>query len=471
MANSEEHSVKRARYLSEHVVLPSKPSLLMLNPDCLLQLFAYLHIDDLIAIAEVNSTLKSWAKYYFRLKYRHFNCLSLMKDCPVSADQMKKVLSNFGDQIVSLNMPSNIFIKSRTICMDLLLWAKRYCSVNVTALTLEEIELKDHLRASLISLFKYVETLELINSDFTPFEWQFAENLKCLKIESTKVNWEQLSNTYFANLEDVHLMDTFISNQSLRRFISLNSTLKRLSIVNCGATAHIFDAVGQLKKLEMFEFLANGPNLHRRIFRENMGYLNSLNRLKLLRLNCEKQSVHCLLAGFVANGIAIEHLELVDGQIDDATTETISKMATIRVLKLNSMIDLVESHILQMATAIKQLKELWVRTPAKISQVCIRKIVQRSVELSLIKIDSPGFLLNAKTYNEMVSAVKKFPKQTSLGITVYSDGGQLLVSDNILRAPENEKWVIVRELNRKSNRIFSTGDESDTSDSSGYDSG
>lgn len=477
MANGEHHPAKRIRYSpsADHAAIaPSKTEFMMLNPDCLLKLFEYLHLDDLNEIAGVNLMLQSLATYYFRLKHRHFNCLSLFRDAPVSIEQIKKLLSNFGDQIVSLHVSRNIFLQTKHISTDLLLWMKRYCSVNVKTLILEGFEMENRVAKSLTSFFQYIETLTLIDCDFQACIWWTAENLKQLKLKSTTFKWEKLYKAKFKQLEDVQFGDLFSDNASMVRFILSVPMLKRLSIVNCEVTSSVFWAVSELKHLEEFEFHRNERNHSRENFLIDLLHLKKLKQLKVLRLNCEKRSVQRLLNVFIENGVAIEHLELAYGRVDDATAQSISKLTALKTLKLIDMIGLVESHILQMTHDMQLLQELCVKTRAKISGLGIKKIVQRLSGLSFIKIDSPGFMLNAKTYTAMVGIVQKCVKQTGLSITIYSNGGQLEVSDEILQSPENAKWVLVRELDRDNNHIFphyntNTDDADDADDSDSDD--
>lgn len=454
MARIKPTPAKRTR-LSANVksskIKPRKPSIMSLNPDCLLKIFEYLHLADISVLAKLNPTLKDLAIYFFRLKYKHFNSSSLTENGKISLKHFSKVIRGFKNHIVSLNLSSQDFLLSKRLYSDLLLQAS---GENIKSLTLNMFNLRRKTGTTFSSLFERLDSLELNDCSFGSFDWSLFQDLKYLKLNSVICTWKNLY-TDFNQLEDAHFDYIYDSDdRSMMNFIRSTSTLKRLSITNCSYTTLIFSTIKRLQCLEELEFQWNHRTYWEEKFHKNVENLKFLKRLKVLRLHCESHSVHRLLQGFIDNGISIEHLELAYGQMDDQTVQSISMMNDIKSLKLNLMNGLTETHILQMTNGLKLLEGLCIQTNSRISELTIKTIVQRSEHLSSIKLHSPHFILNTDTYKTMIGIVKRRMNEIYLHITICSEDQQLMVPNEFLQVKENAKWVTVNELNRENGHFF-----------------
>lgn len=421
--------------------------LMHLNDDCLLTIFEQMDPNTLSHVAETCGRLKDLTRYQFRIKHTTFSTALLVEHGPPNIAMMKKILVNFGDLIKSLQLFCSLFGETPKTSYDLLKLVKRYCT-NLKTLTLEDFDTNQNME-KLKSMFQPIETLVLDNCVLNMYDLG-ASNLKALKIHGGGCLIHIIDRN-FAKLEQVEFEDVDYFRDSLvMRFINQNPTIKRLSIVGCDMiSTKIFAAISQLKleELEFHQYYRRRPD---ELFNTDLMQLASMATLKVLKLNCTKITVSCLLEGFVKNKIAIEHLELVNGVIDEATHKNIIKLKTIKTLRLNEMADLSNHHILIFVKELKLLENLHIKTVIKINQSTLRLMV-RDGNLKNLKIDSP-LILDIDTYNVMLATIQKL--NTRLDLTIYGNGNQLSVPGSIANGP-NEKWFTVKELNRNNNQIFS----------------
>lgn len=421
-----------------------------LNDDCLLAIFEQLDPSTLSHIAETCSRLSELARYQFRIKHTAFSTALLVEHGSPNIAMMKKILVNFGDLIKSLQLFCSLFGETPKTSYDLLKLVKQNCP-NMKALTLEDYN-SSHNMEKLKPMFQTIETLVLDNCTLNMNDLG-ATNLKSLKIQGGG-NSSRLIDRNFEQLEEVSFEDLdYFDDSVVIEFIDQNPTLKRLSLVGCELlSTRICDAISNLKQLEELEIHQYYRRRSDELFNSDLMQLASMTKLKVLKLNCTKMSVSCLLEGFVKNKIAIEHLELVNGRIDDATHENIIKMKTIKTLGLNGMAGLIEHHILSFVKELKLLANLYIKTETRINRSTLRLMVRDGNQLSSVKIDSP-LLLDIDTYNAMLETIRKREHNTRLDLTIYGNEEQLGVPQSIANGP-NEKWFSVKELNRNHNQIF-----------------
>lgn len=431
---------------------PTTDGLLTLNHDCLLRVFDFTKLGDLCRIAKTCTALRDLAKYQFRLKYRNFDFAYLIDDGFVDLQMAGSVFSIFGEEISSLNLSIDLFVPQTNTSAKLLLLANTYCKVKELTLDgLNQVPL--YVVQSLRTMFKSVETLRIdscsIQLDSYMYDWK---NLKTLTLKEFNCQWSEFLGKKFGSLEKVEFMCMIgLHTEHLIDFLNRNQGLKSLSIIHCGqVSSEIFGAVAELTNLEEFEFQQNE-------FDEGVGYdamcLSSLKKLKVLKLSCDRSSVATFLKRFKSNDMPIEHLELAGGRIDDDAAEAIATLKTVKVLKLNEMTGIIDAHILSIVKGLHLLEELVIKTRANILQRTVKKIVCQANRLTCFKIDIPNFTLGSDTYQEMLTVVQKREEPSQLELTIYDKGEQVLVPSGVLRG-KNEKWMAVKELNRKYNRIF-----------------
>lgn len=451
---------KRMRYMLSDTTMAEeaqKTELTELNTDCLLKVFDYLKLLDLYTMSETNLEMKSVALLHFRLKYKRFNFYPLIEHGPIQIDVIKRLLSTFGHLIVSMNVSRGIFDAHQSVPIALLVSIGHYCHTNLKALILEEFDLGPKAIFGTHHLFRYLEKLELIDCNFNEMFWLVVEDLKSLKLIRSDCNWENVRKNSLSfntlNLEEAQFDKVKIPTATMYRFLFESPFLQRLSIVNCDVSSRICRAIGQLVHLKELEFQRYQRQNMQQIFQDDIKELASLKQLKVLKLDCNRSSVLRLFDEFIANGCDIEHLELAQGLIDDCTVQSICKLSSIKVLKLNEMTGLDESHVVQMVQELQLLQALHIKTRKRFLKYDFNKMIKAADRLSILKIDIPNFTVNSYIYTAMLNAIQKRPEHKYLEFTIYGGGfGHILISKETLAS--NEKWLRVNELDRSHNHLF-----------------
>lgn len=423
--------------------------LMDLNNDCLLEILRHTDVKTMCHVADTCDRFQGLARYHFRIKYSQFNFASFI-DGPTPLRAVSHLLQNFGDLITSLSMTGNIFPQSKNHSNFLLdLVNRNNCPLK--ELTLEDFNLLNGSSKALKSILKPIENLTLDSCSLKTLNGLgIMQELKKLKIRNVDCIWSDILTGKFAKLEQLELenLDDLMT-ETLVPFIYFNQSLKRLSIIKCDqVSSTVFGVVGKLDQLEEFEFQPNEfiPEL---AFQNDMVFLSSLKQLKTFKLNCLNSPVSKLLADFFEHRIAIEHLELANGPMDDATFKNIKNLKTVKILKLNEMTELVPDQILGFGKELKQLEQFHVKTRANITQYSIKRMLAEANQLSCLKIDAPNFTVNQNTYQEMLHIIQKREKFVKLELTIYGDNQQLAVPGE-----QNDKRFIVKQLNRQHNHIF-----------------
>lgn len=440
--------------------------LLMLSDDCLLTIFAHMDPLTMSNVAGTCDRLNDLARYTFRVKHNNFGMASLIGsvDGNLSVQMIMKITRGFGDLITSLHLSCSLFGQTNQTSYDLLKLVKKYCP-NVKTLELEDFSVSHENMAKLRSMFQSIETLELDSCNFNTSDLGAMAQLKTLKIRNGDYDYaRQIFNRNFDKLEEVEFHDLeLFRDDTLMEFVIRNPELKRLSIANCESiSTNIFSSIGQLKQLEEFEFHQFYRRRTDELFHDDLMQLASIGKLKVLKLNCFGWSVARLLEAFVNRKTPIEHMELVNGLIDQGTCENIKKMKTIKTLRMNEMVGLAEHHVLSFVKELQLLHTLHIKTEARINRFGLKAMVRDGNRLACVKIDSPSLLLDVDTYQNMLATVQKREQHIKLDLTIYGNEHQLTVPESI-RKGSNEKWFSVKELNRIYNHIF-VRDASPTND-------
>lgn len=448
---------------------PNGRKIMTLNDDCLMELFDSMKPMDFAHFALTCVRLNKLAKRYIQAKYKirfapNFNMIASDQTVRIKEDVFQAFLCIFGNDIVTLTIHNNIFDESYDEFKkldEIERSIQKYCH-------LKELTFIDFEPCRLTEQFYYdLESLTLQNCS-TKKCWASMRNLKTLKLNTLvfrqyPAEFEKYSpkscaifdfySCFFA-LEELQLFDVNIGNSVASRLIdSTNFQLKRLSIVNCRCISRdIFIDVGKAISLEEFEYKK------KQMKREKTKYtiercftaLMSLKNLKALKLFCHETRMSTFISDLVQNGITLDHLEL---GLCSFKTKAIAKMSTIKILKLNEMVGLNESHIVNIAKQLKSLEELQVKTKETISPNGIEEVVRAANRLQRLKIDAPDVEIDVVTYQTLLDIIQKREINNNLELTIYGDGKQLTVRNDILNE-NNEKWLTVKELNRDENHMF-----------------
>lgn len=403
-----------------------------LNHDCLLDIFEHTDINALCNVAETCQRFHDLARYTFRIKYSRFNFTSLLSSGYIRFSAAKKLLRNFGDLIISMELQFSIFEQKEKLNTKLLQLVERYCS-KLNELKLEDFIISQETNGAFDSIANlHLDSCTVVCNDLE------MPNIKVLQLVESEC--EYLFYKQFHRLEELQLIgceDVYMDY--LQGFFMLNPNLKRLSIIRCyHVPTKVLQSIGQLKQLEEFTFQLNSIPQTSERFQNDLTHLISLKKLKALTLNCHKMSVSQLIDGFVKEGIAIETLELANGPINDDLFANIIKLKTIKVLKLNEMTELTDVHIVGFGKQLKSLEELHIKSHANINRSCVKALLQEASKLSCLKIDA-HFSLDHKIYKDLLTIVQAREPLAKLTLSIYGNGWKQFVAEN----ERNEKWFQV----------------------------
>lgn len=422
--------------------------LMDLNHDCILEIFRHTDIKTLSNVAKTCERLNDLARYHFRVKHHRMNLVSLFEHGAIRnpTQVIRKLLQNFGDLITSLCVSGNVLTRSPNMSNNVILFIHKYCC-SLKELIFEDFDLEENSINVFQMILKPIEFLSFDNCFLNGLEdLSHMNEIKSLKIHNTDCilhgNFIKLETLDLANLD-------FLPNRTLENFLNSNKTIKSFSAVECmELSSTVFGAIGQLKQLEELQFQQNRSRSETD-FKNDLQHLTDLKMLKTIKLNCNGISVSQMLEEFVKKRIAIEHLELVNGQMDDATYKNISALKSIKILKMSKMIELAFHHVSGFGKELTQLEQLHLKTSVKITQYDIKRMLPYAERLSCLKIDTPNFAVDQNIYDEMLSIIQKREGSAKLEITIYGDDLQLSVPGQ-----QNTKWFSVKALNRAHNHIF-----------------
>lgn len=433
-----------------------KPNVLELNTGDLHKMFDDMNLGELFSMAKKCKNLYISAKQHFRSKHGNFDFESLLDGDLLDVDKASKFLRIFGDQMHTMKISRDFFTNDEDP-IKLLQSIADTCPNAVKVLTLDGFNFKhkdpmDDNRLKM--LFKSIEMLTLNQCSMKKVTWCNMNHLKWLKMNRVEIFDSNFWEIKYNKLQVVEFVHVDVDVEELSDFIRSVPSLKRLSIVKCcNIDTSSFRHVKSLKNLEEFEYHLNQAVRSASLHRSDLLNLVRLKKLKVVKLNCDYQSVQPLLDGFHTAKIAIEHLELAHGKFDDATVQTIRKLETITQLKFNNMLGFADDSLVPIAVHLKRLEELHIKTEAKISLRRIVETVRAANQLKCLKIDANNFNINTDTYQTILTAVQNRADNKHLAIEIYGNKDQSTIPDDVLKGP-NEEWLKVNTLDRNTNELF-----------------
>lgn len=427
-----------------------------LIPDCMLKVFEFMRPIDLCNTAETCASLYNLAKYYFRLKYRHFHIASLMENDRISIKSIEQLFRLFGDQIHSLTMPSEHVIDGYggNISNRMLKLVDRYCRHIVKDLKIDSITMIEEM-PFLSSLETLTVEAGLINDMFFYNLTAYPmNNLKVLRLHSIYCNWDVFAQYIFPNLEEIDFYDIAINTYDLHEFLAAHGSMKRISIVGCiDVWSLAFTMICRCQHLEALTFQKNRQTRNEAVYQRNLMRLLSLEQLKVLILDCNRMSASQLIDGYANINVPIDHLELSNGEFDLVIASAIAKLTSIKVLKFCEMSGLNGLYVLMLVGHLKNIEEIQIQAQANFFENQIKDIVDRAIHLKCLKIDARNCTIGIETYGKMLNIIKKRVDKTPLEITIYGNEEQLTIPDATLDAA-NKQWLSVKKLNRNHHYLF-----------------
>lgn len=442
---------------NEYVALPEpkrkrKPRIVKLmdmNADCLLAIFKEMDPKTLAYVADTSEWFRNLAQYHFRLKYSRFDFDTFGNFEGTGTERLEdaeKFFRNFGGQIVSLKINCAYFIQFRNTSDELLRLINQHCYFLKT-LELFEFTLTNNSAKIMEPIFNSIENLTLHVCTITDFNLCSMVNLKCLILNgNTCYLWSDTLWKHFPKLEEIQLKSlTFLSDDTIVQFVTLNPNLKRIIISDCySTTTSIFKAIGKLEHLQEFKY-AYGDHYTEQSFQSDLRHLVLLKNIKILKLDFYYSSPSSFIENLITSSVAIEHLVLINGIGNDSLFENIAKMNTLKALELFDIVGLKENHILYFAKNLKQLEMLTIKGEITLTRQGIKTIVREAKQLTCLKIELPEFTLTLPIYLEILDIMQKREESVVLNVTIFGYKEQMAVPDEVAKG-KNEKWLCVKWL-------------------------
>ncbi|XP_031637407.1 uncharacterized protein LOC116349903 [Contarinia nasturtii] len=418
-----------------------------LNDDCLREIFRYFNLMDLSSTARVCVRFNQQAKEAFGKKYKDLNLTMNFSPIPynrIKNHEAENILKNFGQAIRSLRIDSMVIESAQSF----LRMVSNYCS-KLKDLEISGFALKGNLK-KIRSLFSQLEKLQLIqcecNHGFNSVLTTSTE-LKVLQFEDCDFGEGTFIEQKFPKLEEVSFNRNYNFEQSsLRNFIKQNSTLKKLKITFNGAidTKESIKLIGQnlpnLLELEL-------DDLDDDNWSESIQTLGQLRALKVLKVDFNMESITSLVKTLAVSKVPIEHLKLVNGDIDNEAIECICKIKQIKVLEFIEMVgELTDDNLFLLAKELTNLEEFHLSEPVtdQITTIGLKKMLPHAKSLSLLSLEFvDGITIDVDDYKAMIKIIQSRRNKVNLLIKITGSGGKVNIPEKIVN--ENREILYIDE--------------------------
>lgn len=407
-------------------------TILILNDDCLCEVFGYLDLMDLCAVADVCKRFKSNAGNSIRYSRKKY--LSLTDDIGCESDspcqfmtKVAKVFRRFGPIFKSVdghkmckkyeswNEETKGLCRYRTVEL-----IAEYCSGTLCGLAFSDIDLTGRLLCLMAPLLWRLQTLGLfdvkIGEDFVSILPYMAPKLRVLTLllrENPNANLGNLRMRFtglrrpFRSLEkfSLHFADT-LQSRDIEMMLKWNPQLKELDIGGCRGLDHrIVDSIG--KHASQILELKLDPTLLELADAERFGQMKNLKSLTF---------------GFADPPTGLKHIVAAIHQIGKAN---------IPLKKLSLYHTDCDLYADQLATEITNLKKLQVLVLSHvpgIDQTHIRNICKYTPELSQLVLQME-LNLSAENISQIVRSASSKLELFSVGIVRGHSGHKTIDVD------------------------------------------
>ncbi|XP_031626642.1 uncharacterized protein LOC116342951 [Contarinia nasturtii] len=406
-----------------------------LNDVCLRKIFWYLTAKDLCATANVCVRFNANAKQVFAVEYDVLDFEDVVVEENLTFCELESLLCTFNKEIKSVNVEGQY--KETIVFLSMLSeHCKNVKEIELTALNLDKQEFE-----ILRPLLKHLESLRMFdNMCWPPSPTNFINEASNLKI----FEYEGLPNHFRFPEKTLHKLHELKLNgignatvSSLNRFFELNPSLEKVHILSGDPidTSRILrtisDALTNLKELVFSTYKSKQFTIEKDLL-----LLAKLPSLTKLDLSFHQLSIAPLMKALQKT--PIQSLKIVEGLIDDAGVENLSKLVGITSMEFIRCRDLQNGHLIKMAKNLPNLSTLSIMDAKQITTSAIKEMVKHSTKMSFIFLQRVRkVIIGSNDYKEILKMVKN---QTKLTIEIYGSGGQVKVSDAVL-----SDWLIIEE--------------------------
>lgn len=373
-------SVKEAKQCHQPDVKRSEPpNLNTLSAECLQKVFKQLHLRDLISVAEVNVRFKRNAEEVFKSTYQttYLNVFELIEGDDSFHPKwfqlhwlrrkfyelFEQMLRNFGPLIKSLRLedpdPSSDLFGSPLNEEKLFKLTQKYCP-SLKELTLCRLGYDEWLDIELRPMFSGLEKLHLDGDVSDKFIELLSDcrELKHLRVDGGRAGvWvdykfpklESFEITYFREYDDKQFDLFFESHGNLHTLKMEDHYLYTSTIANIPK---------YLLNLETFCFnIGEFDDEEEDPTNENILQLSKLKSLKNLTMKCDASSMKLLVDAFSEENTPIEHFDILDCKIDDELVRGLSKLKSMKTLKLTGC-EMAEGTLINLTQQLNEVNKL-----------------------------------------------------------------------------------------------------------------
>lgn len=442
-----------------------KSSLILhrLNDHCILEIFKFLPLRDLCAVADVYTSFRKNAKTAFSHRFANINDEMIInvnhketqlkwkgRDQMVQSRKTMKILlslfRNFGQLMKSIDLHQEKFGKKQNnLPLELMASNCSGTGSALRALKLNKFSLKGHLIQKLQPVFAQLDDLQMesisINRNISKL-FSVCQQLTKLKLES--MNFDKIHLNPFTKLTEVVLCNIRgLNDDVFEQFACEHSQITKLDLNSMPhqLSTNVFNAIGShllsLKELCIHDRLKKSTGN----VQEYLSRL-TLKHLKCLKLNCSSLPVKYLFDALVSAQAPIEYLDLINITLDSETATSLSKMNTIEHLRLaNGIFGNVNGELVKAIGGMAMLTVIeWYQRKIEIYE--IKNIIQVSTKLTTLKLFNVyGLNISSKDYIDIVESVKGRENYQPLNIEIIGKSCQKTMADGLIE--QNSDWVTI----------------------------
>lgn len=408
--------------------------ILDLNDDCLAEVFQYLHLIDLAVIADVCSRFRGNALSHFvRTKHKDLILWKIMyqrygRALPENKRLMlkstAKILRNFGTFIRSMVLNDH----NSKECIELL---STHCLEMLTDLNLCFVKITDDMAIDERPLFRNLRTLHLNGCEYPDLFLKmlpiWSPELRKLVLHSrgsslrTKVSFDGLCQTFPKLVTVSFVYNHDLTYRDIEEFLKCNPQLKEIEIVDYfEVNACIIQSIAKyVPEIETIWF-QNLCQTNQEI-PKCLGNLYKLRSFKSAIGNVYDSSTFTSSAIYeiCASEIPLEHLRLQNIDLNltaDQFIDNLSKLKSLRTLRLDYVRNLSTFHILALCKHLKGLTKLILNrcndnSLPDLSGNNLLEFIQNAENLQefwiLNNCRHKKYRIDADTYNKMVEIVER----------------------------------------------------------------
>lgn len=412
--------------------IASKTTVLDLDDDCLREVFERMNIKDLTANADVCTRFRYNAAQAARSKFKYL----YMHKCSSVGAYAK--LRNFGASVTSVCVDSLYGQKGRAQFQKRIIeLLNLYCVGETIDLKLSRFDIIDDLAVLMVPLLGRVQNLNLEDCQSgglflkkLPFWSPELRELNCQSLNDSDREGMQFDGLHrnFPKLESIVIVRVAAVNiTDIEEILKWNPQLKRIQLVSCcqldeSILKTIAKHVPKIVKISLSTKSAKNST--------NLEHLPQLSELKTLILSVDDNHsyVQSIVPEIALAATALEHLDLSNFNLRykyQQFVEGISKLKTLKTLRLCYVENMRVTNLLDMCKPLKQLSEvhlfrtnisLWIERPQLLEFVKNAEKLQKLEIVGDQDIEDEVFV-NVNTYMKLLSIVNQRKEKMKLDLT------------------------------------------------------